>query len=151
MNWDQVTALATVIGVLGGIISVGFLVFEMRHNTRAIEGATVQSLMSLECNVFTLLADRADIFLRGCDALGALTREERFRFDRLVGAEMSLVYSAYVQHQEGLMDNEIWDAYLNAAGRYLTYPGFSESWRGLQPAYPLSFRKVIDARFPATA
>jgi len=151
MNWELITAVATVIGVLGGIVSVVFLVVEVRHNTHAIEGATVQSLMSLERDVFALLADNAEVFLRGCDAVDTLTREERFRFDRLVGAEMSLVYSGFVQHHEGLMDDEIWEAYLNAAGRYLGLPGFAESWAGLKPAYPETFRAAIAARFPAAA
>lgn len=148
MDWNLITAIATVIGVVGGIVSVGFLVFEVRHNTHAIEGATVQSLMSLERDVFALLADNAELFLRGCETIEALTREERFRFDRVVGAQMSLIYSAFVQHGEGLMDDEIWDAYLNAVGRYMVFPGFAESWGALKPAYPRSFRAAIGRRFP---
>lgn len=142
-DWQVIAAAATVVGVVGGIISVAFLVIEVRHNTRAIEGETVQSLMSLEREVFTLLGDNAELFLRGCDDLGSLTRAERFKFDRLVGAEMSLIYSAFVQHGEGLMSDEIWEAYVNALHRYARLPGFAQAWTGLRDAYPATFRDEL--------
>lgn len=143
-DWNVITALASVAGVAGGIISVAFLIFEVRHNTHAIEGATVQSLMSLERDVFSLLADHAALFLRGGDSIQSLSREERFRFDRLVNSVMSLIYSAFVQRGEGLMVDEIWQAYMNAVRRYMTSPGFAESWDGLNNSYPVSFRAELD-------
>ena len=64
-QWDQITALASVVGVVGGLISVYFLVLEVRRNAQAIEGATVQSLMSFEKDVFYMLASNAGVYLRG--------------------------------------------------------------------------------------
>ena len=63
-DWDKIATISSVIGVIGGIVSVIFLVYEVRHNAKAIEGATVQSLMGLEREVFTLLVQNADLF--GC-------------------------------------------------------------------------------------
>lgn len=148
MNWDFVVALATVIGVIGGLISVGFLVYEVRRNAQAIEGATVQSLMTLEAQVFSVLADHATLYVQGCGDINTLDDIERFKFQELVAVVMSLTYSAYVQHQQNLIDDEVWDAYVNAMFLRLAKPGFLTSWRGIETGYPASFRAVIDAKFP---
>ena len=51
-TWEQITAVASVIGVAGGLISVGVLVYEVRRNAQAIEGvassATVAGSKALE-------------------------------------------------------------------------------------------------------
>lgn len=57
---------------------------------------------------------------------------------------MTLSYSAFIQHQENLIDDETWDAYVNAVGIHLAHPGFAESWNDFKGGYPKSFRKLID-------
>jgi hypothetical protein len=46
-----ITAIATILGVIGGLISVVFLILEVRRNAPAIEGATVQSLPKGFCDM----------------------------------------------------------------------------------------------------
>lgn len=144
LQWDQITALSSVVGVAGGLISVCFLVLEVRRNAQAIEGATVQSLMSFEKDVFGFLADNAGVYLRGCENASRLSAEERFRFERLVAAQMSLFYSAFVQFGQALIDDEVWQAYFNALKEYLSAPGFCSTWKSMEMSYPTSFRKIID-------
>jgi hypothetical protein len=143
-NWEQITALSTVTGVVGGLISVYFLVLEVRRNAQAIEGATVQSLMNFEKDIFTMLANNAGLFLRGCEDISRLSAEERFKFNKLVTAQMSLFYSAFVQFEQKLIDEEVWEAYLNALKRNLRTPGFLLSWKTTEVTYPESFRRMID-------
>jgi hypothetical protein len=150
-NWEAISAISSVLGGLGVVISVIFLVYEVRRNAQAIEGATVQGLMSLEHSVFTTLADNADLFARGRRDRTALTEEDMFRFDRLASSYMSLAYSAFVQHQENLIDDETWDAYVNAARTYLMHPGFAQSWDVFKVGYPRSFRDLIDSNARTSA
>lgn len=145
-TWEQITAVASVIGVAGGLISVGFLVYEVRRNAQAIEGATVQSLMALEAQVFSVLAEHAELYVSGSADADRLGPTERFRFQELVAVVMSLTYSAFVQHQQSLIDDEVWEAYMNAMFLRLEKPGFETSWRGIEMGYPKSFRDIIDSR-----
>ncbi len=142
-DWNQITALSSVLGVVGGLISVVFLIYEVRHNAHAIEGATVQSLMSLECDVFALIANNADLCLKGGADLAGLSPAERLKFERIVGTQMSLYYSAYVQLQQELIDEEVWDAYFNAVQGAFVQPGFYQCWKEMETRYPLSFRQKI--------
>lgn len=142
-QWDQITALSSVVGVVGGLISVYFLVLEVRRNALAIEGTTVQSLMSLEKDIFHMLANNAGVYLRGCEDISKLSAEEKFQFERLVAVQMSLFYSAFVQHGQGLIDDEVWDAYATAMRRYLSSPGFLLAWTTFETGYPKSFRDMV--------
>jgi hypothetical protein len=132
------------VGVVGGLISVYFLVLEVRRNAQAIEGATVQSLMTFEKDVFQVHSNNAHVYLRGCQNMSKLSAVDRFQFERLVGMQMSLFYSAYVQHGQSLIDDEVWDAYDAAFRKYLRAPGFLQAWKVIETGYPKSFRAVVE-------
>jgi hypothetical protein len=146
VNWDWsiVTAIATIIGVIGGLVSVIFLILEVRRNAQAIEGATVQSLMNFEKDVFALIADNAELYLKGSAGLAELSAPEKLAFERIVSVQMSLSYSAYVQFQNQLIDDEVWHAYHNALNKYMEAPGFCESWKSFETHYPKSFRDLVN-------
>jgi len=144
-DWSLVTAVSSVIGVIGGLISVTFLIYEVRHSAHAIEGATVQALMALEADVFGMIAKNAELYLKGAESPEDLTPSELLRFDRIIAAQSSLYYSAYVQLQEGLIDAEVWDAYHAALKFTLEKPGINGRWQDMKFRYPRSFRDVIAA------
>lgn len=143
MNWEVIGAVSTVLGVIGGLVSVVFLILEVRRNAQAIEGATVQSLMNFEQAVFALLIDNAAVFLQGSADRDSLAPDARFKFDKLVQAYMSLYYSAFKQHEQALIDPEVWDAYLRALKEKLARPGFAASWQDVHASYPESFQNLL--------
>lgn len=147
IDWGAIEAMASVAGVVGVVISIIFLIYEVRHNARAIEGATVQSLMSLEREVFSLLADNADLMTRGGNRPETLTDAELYQYERAVGSYMSLIYSAFVQHERDLIEDEVWDAYINALARHFQAPGFARVWEQIKAGYPVSFQGEIKRRF----
>ena len=136
LNWAAVEGIASVAGALGVVISIIFLIYEVRHNARAIEGATVQSLMSLEREVFGLLAENAELMSKGGADPASLSDVQRYQYERGVGTYMSLVYSAYMQHKRELVEDEVWDAYLNALALHMQSPGFAEAWQRIDEGYP---------------
>ena len=73
VNWGAIEGIASVAGAIGVIISIVFLIYEVRHNARAIEGATVHSLMTLEREVFGLLGENAELMIKGGTKPGELT------------------------------------------------------------------------------
>lgn len=152
MNWDVIGAVSTVLGVLGGFVSVYFLIHEVRRNALAIEGATVHSLMNFEQAVYALLVDNAALFVKGSKDRDSLTPDARFKFDMVVQSYMSLHYSAFKQHEQGLIDAEVWQAYTNAMRSKLGKPGFAASWTTMQASYPQTFQNFIIALpLPAAA
>lgn len=149
VNWDVISAIATVLGVLGGFVSVYFLIHEVRRNALAIEGATVHSLMNFEQAVYGVLIDNAALFTKGAQDRDSLAVDARFKFDMVVQSYMSLHYSAFKQHEQGLIDAEVWQAYANAMTAKLEKPGFAASWAAMQANYPQMFQNFIATLLPA--
>ena len=150
-NWEAISAISSVIGGIGVILSVVFLVYEVRRNALAIEGATVQSLMSLERDVFAMFAANADLCIRGNQDRSSLSDADRYRYDRVVASYMSLVYSASIQFDGKLIDQDCWEAYQNAARNHLESPGFRESWQAIRHGYPKSFTTVVEGLYDSVA
>ena len=148
MDWVAIEAIAAVAGAIGVIISIIFLIYEVRHNARAIEGATVQTLMSLEREVFSLMAENAELMTKGGWKYETLSDAESYRYERSVGSYMSLIYSAFIQHERDLIEDEVWEAYVNALERHMKAPGFAATWGQISVGYPKSFQQEIARRFP---
>lgn len=145
MTWDWTTAsaIASVIGSIGGVISIIFLVHGVRRNAQAIEGTTVQSLMNFEKDVFALIAENAELYVKASAGKSKLSAAENLRFVRIVSTQMSLSYSAFVQFEQHLIDDDVWDAYLAALKGYLKAPGFRTSWHTVEHGYPRRFRELV--------
>ena len=99
--------------------------------------------MDLEVAVFDLLASNAPLYLKGCADSTTLSEQELFQFDKFVSAQMSLYYSAYVQYQEGLIGEAMWQAYAATIRDYLKKPGFVVIWRSTEALYPKEFIDLI--------
>lgn len=142
-DWNLISQIASVVGVVGGLISVSFLVLGVRRNARAIEGATVQSLMNFEKDVYAMIAADSGLFLKGCEHPEKLSPGDALKFSRIVSTQMSLFYSAFAQHGEGLIDDEVWEAYANALRSYLKPTGYRATWQKMELHYPKSFRDML--------
>ncbi len=146
MNWEAVGAVGELVGAVGVIVTVAYLALQVRQNTRAIEGSTVQSLMTLEKDIFSLIADHANVYRRGCDDFSDLDNDEAVQFTYIIAAEMSLVYNAYGQFQRNLISAEDWEAYKDGTLKRLAETGYGDAWALLEADYPKSFRDAFMVR-----
>ena len=145
MDWAAIEAIASVAGVISVVISIIFLIYEVRHNARAIEGSTVQLLMSLEREVFRLLAENAELTNKGGWEFASLPEPECYKYERVVGTYMSSNNAAFIQHERDLVVAEVWDAYVNALKRQSQAPEFAGIWEQIKEGYRKSFLREIAA------
>jgi hypothetical protein len=99
--------------------------------------------MSLEREVFSLLADNAELMTRGGSDYEALSITDKYKYERVSGSYLSLLYSAFIQHERNLVDDEVWEAYINALKRHFKEYGFTTVWEEIKVGYPKSFQKEI--------
>lgn len=79
MNWNAIEAVSSAMGATGVIVTIAYVAYQIRQNTQSIQGQTEQSLMMLEKEVFTLIADNTSAYRRGS------FREEIDQFGNTVG------------------------------------------------------------------
>ena len=133
---DLIAAIATVATLL-------YLAQQIRRSSKSVEGSSVQAILELEITTNAFKAQYANIYRRGCANILDLDDDERVTFEQLVSAEMSLFSSAYIQVQNGLMNDD--DAFDRDWIRfYLKQPGFQEMWSEIKIAYSSEFCQHLD-------
>ncbi len=150
VDLGTVSAIATVVGVAGGLVSVITLAFEIRRNARATEGATVQALMSFEVQVQVETLNNAGLYSRGFKSTADMTEEEKLQFDVLVGIKITYCYSGFTQHQKRLIDDEVWEAYRASMRSWVVNPNFRASLQDQIATFPKGFQKVVQEILAST-
>ena len=133
---DLIAAIATVATLL-------YLAQQIRRSSKSVEGSSVQAILELEITTYALKAQYANVYRRGCANILDLDDDERVIFEQVVSSEMSLFSSAYIQVQNGLMNDDAafdrdWIRF------YLKQPGFQEMWSEIKIAYSSEFCQHLD-------
>jgi len=133
---DLIAAIATVATLL-------YLAQQIRRSSKSVEGSSIQAILELEITTYALKAQYANVYRRGCANILDLNDDERVIFEQVVSSEMSLFSSAYIQVQNGLMNDDAafdrdWIRF------YLKQPGFQDMWSEIKTAYSSEFRQHLD-------
>ena len=83
MNWDAIGALGEVIGAIAVFITLVYLTFQIRLNTKSVKAAAVQAAMTSASSTYAALAYDAEmsrIYWEGLSDFKSLPRDERRRF-----------------------------------------------------------------------
>ena len=107
--------LGETIATLGVIASLVFVGLEIRQNTAATEGATLQAMSDMHTQI--LLESTWDegflnLFSQALfEGRTDFSREENLRLGRYYIAHLSHLENTYLQHQKGLVDETVFESY----------------------------------------
>ena len=126
MNWDAVGAIGELIGAAAVVVTLMFLVKEMRMNRLAAESNTIDSLAGGLNEVNLQVAsdpEMADIWTRGFADPATLSETECVRF-ALIGQALVNQFTAIKKHfDSGTLSIVEWDAYCSATCQLMSGPG----------------------------
>jgi hypothetical protein len=152
MNWEAVGAVAELLGAIGVIASLGYLAQQVRHNTRSVRAASYQSWFASYDSLSNLLlgdpALDALVHRAGSDPR-ELTPDERRRFLGVLRRGFRQFESLFYQHREGMIDRDLFDAWLAIYARTATGPLFESFWEADRDIFSKAFREFIAERFPS--
>ncbi|MGH0032974.1 MAG: hypothetical protein ACQGVC_24545 [Myxococcota bacterium] len=132
MNWEAIGAIGEVVGAAGVIVTLGFLAFQLRQNTRALRAESFSSALNMVHRPTSFIiehADVADIQVRGYQSFAALDPVEQMRFHYLNVQRMHSIETMFQYRQAGAMDRPTYEAAHRLLERAATQPGFREWWR----------------------
>ena len=143
MNIEDMGNLGDLIAAIATVATLLYLAQQIRRSSKSVEGSSVQAILELEITTYALKAQYANVYRRGCANILDLDDDERVIFEQVVSSEMSLFSSAYIQVQNGLMDDDAafdrdWIRF------YLKQPGFQEMWSEIKIAYSSEFCQHLD-------
>ena len=150
MSWDAVSALAELLGAIGVIVSLGYLAQQVRHNTRSVRAASYQSWFASYDSFSNLLLGNADfdaLLQRSASNPEGLTPEERRRFLGVLRRGFRQFESLYYQYREGMIDRELFEAWVAIYSRSAQGPLFKEFWEADQSIFSAAFRGFVAETF----
>lgn len=152
MNWDAVAAIGELLGAIGVIVSLGYLAQQVRHNTRSVRAAAYQSwFASYDSFSNMLLGDpEFDALLhRAAAEPGSLTPDQRRRFLGVLRRGFRQFESLYYQYREGMIDRDLFEAWLSIYSRSAQGPLFREFWQADQAIFSAAFREFVAEKLSA--
>ena len=152
MNWDAISAVAELLGAVGVIVSLGYLAHQVRQNTRSIRAAAYQAWFASYDSLSNLLLGDAEfdaLAHRAASDPRGLTPDERRWFFGVLRRAFRQFENLYYQHREGMIDRELFDAWLSIYARSAEGPAFAEFWKAESDIFSAPFREFIGREFAA--
>ncbi len=152
MTLEQAALLAEIVGVAALVISVIYLAYEVRSNTKTTKANAGWDTQHHWANFSTMLSQhpaRAG-FARSFDPSADITEfnEDDLLRVSLLGRTMILQFETELfQHQAGLLETEIWESQRNWLANFLELPFWQVWWEGEreQGFYTQTFMENLDA------
>jgi hypothetical protein len=108
VNWDAVSAYSELIGAVAVVVSLVYLALQIRQNTRAIRGSTLDAITAHMQEELRWSSEMPEIFRKALEDPEELTFEESWRLSEFVTAAFTARQNEYHQYKQGLLDEDVW-------------------------------------------
>ena len=131
MNWDVISAVAEVVGAIGIIISIGYLGLQVHQGNRVAQDSAFQGVFSFTLDHVRGMVEgeNKDVVIKGLVDYRCLNGSEKLTFDHLMIGLITVMESALLSNDMGLLDDDQPDGfghYLRT--RLLPYGGMQDWW-----------------------
>jgi len=147
MNWEIFGSIGEFVGAIGVILSLVYVGFQVRQNTRTMHAASIDALISSSNFVRQQIVantEVADIYDRGNKDPDQLTEPEMVRYRVLIASILWTSWNAYAQTQLTGLAASTFDAQKPFIRRIVTTNGGKWVWKNYQDEFETDFRAAID-------
>lgn len=155
MSWEGVSAISDLIGAFGVIVSLGYVAFQIRQNTRQLaqnERASIAAAVNVSATSYRenrryiyTSAEVTEICLKGMAEPERLNESERYRFRLLIQNLLDALWDMYSQTVLTGFSPETWTTQgKRVVERVLTTTGGRWFWENFSDDYTNEFRAEID-------
>ncbi len=126
MTLQDLGNIGEFVGAIVVIVSLFYLAFQIRQNTRTVRTSTYQSVFDASNRVPELILAHPHlerIYRLGRKDLSQLADEERLQFRLLIDQFMSVFETMFLQYERGTLDEDYWRARLDGLRGLLSWPG----------------------------
>ena len=153
LNWEAIGAIGEIIGAAAVVLSLIFLIVQIRRNTIALQTNSWQAVQDGEQRFDEYLGrdvKTLDIWARGSNQ-GLASFEntaERDQFWLIVKQLVGLYQNHHYMYEKGLIEEDWWESWAKFFARDVSsHPGFRDVLLELYPMLRPSFRRFVDNHF----
>ena len=147
MELQTLANLGEFIGGLGVIVSLIYLAFQIKSNTRSqrndIEARSLERLGSLQREMATNI-ELNELFSTALVDIYKVNLMERIRVAWWLTELLSAMEFLYGQQQQGNVQTGIWERWQETLKWWLTYPGVLEWWRCKPTPFSQDFTAYVE-------
>lgn len=127
MNWDAIGAIGEIIGALAVFLTLIYLATQIRQNTVAIKGSTLNSITEHKQFEIRWSSEIGSTFRKAIEDPNGLTEVEEFLMSDWLISSLVARENEYYQFRQGLLDHENWESSEKAIRMNLGYP-WAQNW-----------------------
>ena len=147
MTLTQIADIADLLAAFGIIVTLLFLVFELRQNARQGSYANWQGIMGFvkSHREWSSNPDMADIVARGRMDFDALTASEQYAFENWMMNGLTAFYIMLVHEPRAVAERGGRETSIKQIQHIMSFPGTIECWSrsGLERRYPPELTAVV--------
>ncbi len=147
MTLNELGGLGEFVGAIAVVISLIYLAFQIRHNTRAVQSATHQAALDGILRTSASLSDSegmARISRKANEDYEDLTDDERIRFEAYADRTIANYETAFYNYQRSMIDSALWHSWSHNILSDLSEPGLRRYWEEKKHTFMDEFVEFVD-------
>jgi hypothetical protein len=148
MSLSDLAALGSFVSGIAVMVSLVFLGFQMRQNTKAVKASTSQAHSATYMETLAPLvnnAEMANVWRRGLDDFSSLSPDEEVRFLAFASSLFRYYDASRVQWRHGQLDNEHWHTITQQVVSLAHRPGIMAWWKLRRSWHSPDFQHWIES------
>ena len=144
---DQAANVSEIIGTVIVIVSIIFLIVQIRQSTQALKSVTTLNLTTRTADQYKELAldeDLSIIVATGLEAPNDLSSKELSRFTMWLVSVFLNFQDLYFQREQEAYDHEQFEGIMRMFSQISAMPGFVIFWKSRKFMFSLRFQKFVD-------
>jgi len=146
-------AIGELVGGAAVVVTLIYLAFQIRQNTRAIRLSTSHAVANDFRGMFALMAEQSELteaIHKGSNDPGSISGAEKMRYWGFNGNLAYAFENAYIQSTEDALDPRHWSGMKRMMIDYTSVPGFTDYWPNRKHWCSEDFQHFMDSEILQT-
>lgn len=148
MSLSDLASIGNLVGGVAVLISLAYLTFQVRQNTRhtraLIEQSRATRVAEFNLSMCQAPIDTVQAVLAGIDADPNLTAAQEFKFYSFSRASFFDAQDSFRQHLDGLLGEDAYNGLLSIMRVRFSSPGMRAAWKVQRETFTPQFRNLMD-------
>jgi hypothetical protein len=145
---QMLKATLDIIGAIGVIISIVYMAYQVRQNTKAVKSSMHQAASAAGSSIAQSVATNSDvarIYRVGSDDLSKLNNDDELvQFSALLVHIFRNFENIYFQNEQDILDTKYWTPWEEIITWYFWKPGVQEWWKTRKDTFHKKFVTFLE-------
>ncbi len=147
MKLEKYALVAEIVGGLAVVVTLAFLIVEIRGNTNAIRSAAAEAVHDNYSTWYSSVAGDPELLglsIKGMKDYSSLSEVEKGQFVAMFMAFTSHSQNAFYKWQDGSLAPELWQGWEFVSMNFLSTPGGEEFWGERGYMFSDAYRQYVE-------